>query len=147
MENRFEKTDDGSATVEFLAVSVVLLIPIIYLILTLSHVQAAMYAAEASARTTGRIFAQATDETEARRQAVTTTALAFTDHGMDVPAADLLEISCETTPCLTPGAGVHVRVSVSVPLPLLPDFFATHLAASVDVSADAYTTVDRFGGP
>lgn len=138
--------EDGSATVEFLGVSLLLLIPIIYLILTFAQVQAATYAAEASARAAGRIFAQANDESQAHRQAAATTSLAFADHGMDVSPADALQVSCESSPCLSPGSGIHIRITVPVPLPLVPDFLVARLPTSVNVSADAYTTVDRFKG-
>lgn len=143
MARLFKEQEDGSATVEFLGVSLLLLIPIVYLILTFAQIQAATYAAEASARAAGRVFAQATDEAAAHRQAVATTALAFADHGMDV-SPDVLQVSCESSPCLSPGSGIHIQVTVPVPLPLVPDFLTTRVPTTVNVSADAYATVDRF---
>lgn len=138
--------ESGSAAVEFLAASVLLLVPIVYLILTFASVQAATYAAESAARETGRIYSRADTESEARTHAQSATLLAFLDHGIDVAPREVLTITCEETPCLTPGAGVHIRVDVDVPLPLLPDFLAGRVATSVRVTADAIATVDRFGG-
>lgn len=136
--------EEGSAVVEFLATALLLLIPTVYLILTFAAVQAATYAAESAARDVGRILSRSTDLTEAHDRAQITTHLAFADHGIDVDPTRALTVSCEASPCLTPGAGIHIAVNVEVPLPLLPDFLRSSLPAAVTVSADALATVDRF---
>lgn len=110
MRNSREDGDRGSATVEFLAATLLLLVPIVYLIVTLAAVQGATYAAEASARHAGRIFARADDETRALAQVHHATSLAFADHGIEVSPAAIMEITCEHDPCLTPGAGMHFHV-------------------------------------
>ena len=43
--------DAGNAIIEFLAVTVLLLIPILYLVLVLGRLQAATFAADGAART------------------------------------------------------------------------------------------------
>lgn len=139
-------TEEGSAAVEFLAVSLLLLVPIVYVILTFSAVQAATYAAESAAREAGRIYSRADTQPAAERYALLATTLAFSDHGIDVSPREVLTVRCEETPCLTPGGAVHIQVNVDVPLPLLPDFLIDRVAASVTVSADTVATVDRFGG-
>ena len=138
--------EDGSAVVEFLAGSVLLLVPIVYLVLTFASVQAARYAAESAARESGRIYSRAPSEQAARERSATATHLAFSDHGIEISPSDTLTVSCEQHPCLTPGAGVHILVHVDVPLPLIPDLLTSRFATSVTVSAEAFTTVDRFGG-
>ncbi len=139
-------TEEGSAAVEFLAASLLLLIPIVYVILTFSAVQAATYAAESAARETGRIYSRADSQLAAERHALLATTLAFSDHGIDVTASEVLTVTCAQTPCLTPGGAVHIQVNIDVALPLLPDFVVDRVASSVTVSADAIATVDRFGG-
>ncbi len=137
------KGEDGSAVVEFLAGTLLLLIPIVYLILTFASVQAATYAAEAAARESGRIYARADTIDEAEHRSRAATHLAFADHGFD-SGTHRLTVTCEATPCLTPGAGVHVTIAIDVPLPLIPDFIARAVPTSVRVSADAFATIDRF---
>lgn len=141
-----DDAEEGSAAVEFLAASLLLLVPIVYVILTFSAVQAATYAAESAAREAGRIYSRADTQAAAERHALLATTLAFSDHGIDVTPSEVLTVRCEETPCLTPGSTVHIQVSVRVPLPLLPDFVVDRVATSVTVSADAIATVDRFGG-
>lgn len=137
--------EDGSAAVEFLAGTLLLLIPIVYLILTFASVQAATYAAESAARETGRIYSRASSLGAAETRAATATRLIFLDHGFD-PASDYrVTVACAASPCLTPGAGVHVRVEVNVRLPLVPDFLTGALPTSLRLSAEAFANIDRFG--
>ena len=48
--------EEGSAVVEFVALAVLLLIPIIYLILTVGRLQAASYAVSTAAREAARAY-------------------------------------------------------------------------------------------
>ena len=58
-------SDDGSASLEFLTAGFILLLPIVYLILTVSSIQAGSLAVEGAARQAARVFVQADDTTEA----------------------------------------------------------------------------------
>ncbi len=138
--------EDGSAVVEFLAGTLLLLIPVVYLILTFASVQAAMFAAESAARESGRIYSRAPSEIVAQERSAAATHLAFSDHGITVSPREAVTVSCEHRPCLTPGAGIHVRVSIDVPLPLIPDVLSSRMRTSVTVTAESFATVDRFGG-
>jgi|SRR5690625_2067065 len=140
----YDDVERGGATIEFLAVSVILLVPIVYLILTFSTVQAATYAAESAARESARIYARASDDFTAARHAQQATQLAFSDHGIQVALPQALKVRCEHSPCLTPGGGVQVEVSHNVALPLVPDFLAELPWSSITVVGHAYVTVDRF---
>ena len=128
----------GSAVVEFLGGTVVLVVPLVYLVLTLAQVQAAAFAAEGAARDTGRIIATASDAAAAAFVAEQGVELAFADHGIVVVGSDALEISCSPT-CEDRGARVHVTVTAQVPLPLIPGGGLT-----VPISAEAVTNVDLF---
>lgn len=139
---RRASAERGSAVVEFVALAVLLLVPTIYFVATLAQVQAATFAVEAGAREAGRILATAESDAEARARAEAAVALAGTDQRLEVPAA--LETACDARPCLTPGAGIVVRVSTTVPLPLLPDAVVTALGAGIDVHAEHEVRVDRF---
>lgn len=146
MKKAHSKIEKGSATVEFIAGSLVLLLPIVYLLLTFSQVQSATYAAESAARESVRLYARAVDTEIAAQHAYQATYLAFLDQGIEVSGNEVLSIICESSPCTTPGSGIHAQVQVAVPLPLVPDFIASKVPTSVTVSADAFSTIERFRG-
>ena len=132
--------DEGSAAVEFLAVGVLLLVPIAYLVLTLGRVQAATFAAESGAREASRVVAAAPRGESAARAAV---ALALADQGF-APAAGDLALECAADPCRSPGAEVVATVRIEVDLPLVPGFLATAVPARVPVQVRRVAVVDRF---
>ena len=53
--------DEGRAIVEFIAVGLLVLVPIVYLVVTLGRVQAAAFAVSTAAREAGRAFTTAPD--------------------------------------------------------------------------------------
>lgn len=129
-------SERGSAVVEFLGVALVLLVPLVYLVLTVTVLHAASFAAQAAARDAGRLVATSAPS---RASALATTAveLAFADQGIAVDGAEALTIECPGT--CGPGERAHVRVATRVPLPLAPGGGLT-----VSVSAEATTTVDPY---
>lgn len=135
----------GSAVVEFIGVTVVLLIPLVYLVLTLGRVQAAMFAAEAAARESGRIVSQAEDLDDGIALARSAVELAFSDQGVAVDGDDVLRLSCAEEPCLSRGAQIHVQVDATVRLPLLPDFLDGVVPLEIPVRAEHLAVVPEFG--
>jgi hypothetical protein len=134
----------GSAVVEFLGVSLLLLVPIVYLVLTLAQVQAAAFAAEGAAREAGRILARAETLEDGAGAARLAVELAFEDQGLDVDGAGALQVSCTEEPCLAPGARVVITVATSVDLPLVPDVVVDAVPATVPVSATHVAAVPEF---
>jgi len=130
--------------VEFLGVSLLLLVPVVYLVLTLAQVQAAAFAAEGAAREAGRLLARAQSLEEGVSAARFAVELAFEDQGLDVDGADALRVVCAEEPCLAPGARVMVEVAAVVDLPLVPDFVVDVVPATVPVSATHVTAVPQF---
>ncbi|PFG40614.1 hypothetical protein ATJ97_3146 [Georgenia soli] len=141
---RADEAERGSAVVEFLGMSLLLLVPVVYLVLTLAQVQAAAFAAEGAAREAGRLLARAESLEAGASAARFAVELAFEDQGLDVDGAEALRISCAGEPCLAPGARVVVEVSASVDLPLVPDFVADAVPAAVPVTATHVTAVPQF---
>lgn len=140
--------DRGSASIEFVTIGVVLLIPLVYLVLALSRVQAASFAADGSARAAARAFVNAADERDARRQAATAVRLGLLDQGFADPADADLAIECDQpSACLTPGRPVRVLVQVRVLLPGIPRFLDRVLPARVTVRAGQVAVVDEFRAP
>ncbi|MDD9205366.1 pilus assembly protein [Georgenia sp. 10Sc9-8] len=130
--------------VEFLGTSLVLLVPLVYLVLVLGQLQAGAFAAEAAARESGRILARADDLVLGRAQAVAAVELAFADQGLAVDGAGVLSVACDRDPCRTPGARMHVTVALEVDLPLVPDVLGGVIPTAVPVRADHVAVVDRF---
>ena len=141
---RLTGSDAGSALIEFAFLGVVLFVPLVYLVLSVFAVQRAAYGATAAAREAGRAWATAADDAEGRQRAYAAAALALGDQGLALRPSELT-VDCPSTPCLSPGATLTVRVDTRVPLPLVPDLLGRDLA-SVAVSARHDAVVDAYRG-
>ena len=139
--------DDGSATLEFITAGLLLLVPIVYLVLSISAVQAATLAVDGAARQATRVFVQSDTTGHARSAAARAIAVTLADYGVDAAAADV-QIRCRprSSACLTRRGFVTVTVRVVVALPLAPPFLDTGLPGGLPVSATATEQVSRFWG-
>lgn len=136
------QADEGSASVEFVLFSLLLLVPLTYVLLTVFAVQRAAYGVTEAARESGRAFSTALSTTDAQHRVDVAVALALADQGMAAQHADL-RISCSAHPCLTPGATITITITEQVPLPYVPSLLGRP-AASVTVRAVHVQTVDLF---
>jgi len=137
--------DAGNAVVEFLAVTLLLLVPIVYLVLVLGRLQAATFAAQGAARDAGRAFTTAVGPDDGARRAVAAVGLALEDQGFrSVDPASALALECSSDPCLAPGSSVLVRVAFDVDLPGVPTFVRSVVPLAVPVSAEHVAPVDEF---
>ena len=135
----------GSAVVEFVFLAVLLVVPLLYLVMTVSRVQAGSYAASTAAREAGRAFVTAEDEASAAERAELAARIAFEDQGFR--AVDpRLAMSCDGAPCLRPDGRVELTTSVVVPLPLVPAFARGVVPLEVPITATHVAVVDRFRG-
>jgi len=75
------RRDQGSAAIEFVAIGVLLLTPLIYIVIALSRIQAASFAADSSAREAARAFVTAVDDDDGRRRAAIAVRLGLRDQG------------------------------------------------------------------
>jgi hypothetical protein len=142
-----QRGDAGSAVVEFVALGVLLLIPVVYLVVVMGRVQAGVFAAEGAAREAARAFTAADDEASGAAGAVAAVRLALRDQGFaDVDAERALTVDCERDPCLQSEARVSVHVDVDVVLPGVPAFVDAVVPTRVPVRAGAVAVVDRFRG-
>ena len=139
--------ESGSASVEFVTVGLLLLVPLVYLVLAVASIQAAALAVEAASRQAVRVFVQSATIDEARDAAILAVAFALADHGLD-PGAARISVECSPNPdsCLTRRGFVEVSVSLEVALPLAPPFLEGAFPLSVPVSAGATQQVSRFWG-
>lgn len=137
----------GNAVVEFLAVTLILLVPIVYLVLVLGQVQAAAFAVDGAAREAVRAFSTAGDDDDAAARAVAAVALALEDQGFDPDrAADVLTLTCSDGACGAPGSTVTAAVDLDVVLVGVPEAMVDAVPLSVPVGSVATATVDPFTG-
>ena len=134
----------GSAALEFITAGVLMLVPLVYLVLTLAQLEAATFAAEGAVRQATRVFVTASDESRGRKQA----ALAIEDALVDArlsPNQARIAVTCSPTPnrCLMPQSWVTTRATISVPLPFVPSLFNLEKYARVSVVAEATERVAR----
>ena len=140
-----EVREGGSALVEFLGASLVLLVPLVYLVLTVGRVQAASFAAESAASGAARVFVTSPDQRSGAALAVDATRLAFEDQHVPLDdAAGAVSLSCLGGACGTSGTAVVARVRVEVALPMVPAFLRGHLPLAVPVEATAHGTFPRY---
>lgn len=134
--------ESGSATVEFLGLALVLMIPLIYLMVFVSQVQAAALGAVAAAEQAAQATA-AIDAARGARSAVAGAHLTLGDYGFDARAVTV-DLACSDGGCgsLEPEEIVRSRVEVSVPLPLIHTLTGTD-ASPVTISAEAQQRVPR----
>ena len=122
-------SERGDASVEFLGILVVLVIPVFYIVLAIGQVSAGAMAVDAGAREAARILAP---DSERRADAERAVALIVEDFGVDAPAS--VSSSCEA--CASSEGAIEVSVSVRVPLPFIPAWLGA-LGVTVSSSASA----------
>jgi hypothetical protein len=132
-------SEQGSAIVEFHFLGLLLLVPLVYILLTVLDVQRASYGVTQAAREAGRIYIATGDEAAARLAA----RVALTDQGLEPGDADIW-IRCSATPCYQPGAEVVITVGTTVRLPFVPDALAGAVHAQIPVDATHASVIDRF---
>jgi len=132
--------EDGNAVLEFVVLAAALLIPALYLVLTLGNVQAAVFAADTISRDAARIHATETDPGLATVRTSEHSRMVLEDHGL--PAGQVVEIRCSEDPCSTPGGTVTARVRIPVPVPglgpILGDVGPVAVGSSHAVQVDQY---------
>jgi hypothetical protein len=147
------RDDTGGALVEFIAISLLLLVPVVYLVVTVGRVQSGLFAAEATAQEAARVVvvegvraledgdshAQALDQGAARAESVA--AVTMNDFGFDLDDTTVT-FECSESPCLSLGGNVTALVEVRVALPGVPGFVGSRIPLEVTVSGYSRAPVD-----
>ena len=133
--------DQGSAVLEFLIIGLLVLVPLLYVLLTVLRVESAVMASTQAVREAGRAFMMADSSSQGRLQALAAARLAMADQGFDMSAASL-SITCGQT-CLAPSSSAHIRLDWRVNLPWIPATIAGResgypIAVESDVRIDSY---------
>jgi len=130
------REESGSALVEFVFIALVVFVPLVYLVAGFSAVQRGVFASTEAAREAGRAIGTAPDLASGLAQAERAAQLAVEDQSVDATDVRLEYApdgaSCEAagsyTPALTPGERFSVCVTVTVRIPLLPEFIDANTA-------------------
>lgn len=112
----------GSALVELTWLGILLLVPVLWLVLSVFEVQKGAFATSGAARAAGRAFALAPDDRTGHARAEAAVRQALADQGVEGQPFSL-SVRCEPAPADCHGAGSVVTVVVRsrVDLPFLPD--------------------------
>lgn len=116
------RDEAGNAVVELVWLGLLLLIPLVWIVMSVFDVQRGAYGVAGGARAAGRAFALAPDDATGRRRAEAAARQALADQGMaDAPVQ--VRVSCTPYPadCHNGTSVVTVRVVSRVVLPMLPD--------------------------
>ena len=132
--------DDGNALVEFTYLAVLLMVPLVYVLVTVFQVQRAAFGVTEAARQAGRAYVTTTSgDPSLRAQAAAD--LAMRDQIPDVGPASVSYPG--GAPALVPGQTVTVQVVYDVTLPILGGLFG-EVEPTIPVRATHMEVVDAF---
>ena len=109
----------GSALVELTWLGILLLVPMLWIVLSVFEVQRGAFGVSAAARAAGRAYALAPTDAEGRARAEAAARQALVDQGLDRAPLDV-EVSCRPFPhdCHSGTSVITVSIHSRVDLPL-----------------------------
>lgn len=134
--------DEGSALLEFSYLAVLLMVPLVYVLLSVFAVQRAAFGTTEAARQAGRAYVRAGDPVTGQERAARASALALADQGLPPGPLDVDDPTGSA-----PGGRVTVTVRATVRLPLVGALLPARLEPTVPVSATHTEVIDRFRAP
>jgi hypothetical protein len=140
-----DAADEGSALVEFVWLTVLLMVPLVYIVLSALSVQRDAFGLTAAARDAGRAYATAGSDALGEQRAEAAVALAMHDQGVSWHATGRV-VQCG--PCTyAPGSTFTVNLRSRVALPLVPSWLCGHTCvAGIPVSAEHTERISCFAG-
>ena len=126
----------GSALVEFTFIAIVVFVPLVYIVAGFSAVQRGVFASTAAAREAGRAMGTAPDPVTGQARAEAAVRVAVADQSVEAtdvvlgyePVGGACGAAGSYLPALTPGEEFSVCVTVTVRIPLLPEFIDANTA-------------------
>ena len=128
--------DRGSALVEFVFIALVVFVPLVYVVAGFSAVQRGVFPSTAAAREAGRAMGTAPDPVTGAARAEAAARLAVVDQSVEAtdvrvayaPVGAGCDAAGGYAPALTRGEEFSVCVTVTVRIPLLPEFVDANTA-------------------
>lgn len=142
---RTVRDEHGSALVEFTWLAVILLVPLVWIVLSVFEVQRGAFATSAAARAAGRAYALAPDDRTGLDRATAAARLVIADQGTDGQGVSV-RVTCESpTPgnCHVGTSVITVEVTSAVDLPLAPEVLGRK-AASFALSATHRVPIGQY---
>ena len=119
------RDEQGSAIVETVWLGILLLVPLVYVVLSVFEVQRGAFATTTAARSAARAYALAPDDASGARAATAAARQAFDDQGMEGVGV-AVQVSCEpVADCHSGTSLITVRIDADVTLPLLPELLGS----------------------
>lgn len=116
------RDEQGSALIELVWLGILLMVPLIWIVLSVFEVQRGAFAVSAAARVAGRAYALAPDDATGAARAQAAAQQTLADQGSPgMPVR--VTVSCRPAPddCHTGTSVITVRIDSHVALPLMPD--------------------------
>ncbi len=112
----------GNGLVEVVWIGVLLLLPLLWVVLSVFEVQRGSFGVSGAARAAARAFALAPDDATGQRRAEAVARQALADQGLrEVPLRVVVTCTPYPRDCHRGSSVVTVRIESAVTLPLLPD--------------------------
>lgn len=134
----------GSGLVEVVWMSIILLLPLLWIVLSVFEVQRGSFGVSGAARAAARAYALAPNDVAGERRAEAVARQALADQGLtDVPVR--VTVTCTPYPrsCHSGTSVITVRVDSALTLPLLPDVLGGG-APTFRLSADHSVPIGRY---
>lgn len=148
MKGARRRDERGSALVELTWLGLLLLVPMLWILLSVFEVQRGAFGVSIAARSAGRAYALAPNDAVGQARAEAVVRRALDDQGLEGQSFTL-RVSCEPFPadCHSGTSVITVRVATQVRIPLLPavlggDAPAFALDATHTVPIGQYQEVD-----
>ncbi len=113
-----DANDSGSATVEFVVLAILVMVPLVYTVLVILKVHSATYATVTAAREAGRAYVTADTTSAGATRARVAARIALADQGLPEPQ---ISITCIDGACLSPGSAITVEIRSDVTIPFVPN--------------------------
>lgn len=134
----------GSGLVEMVWLSIILLLPLLWVVLSVFEVQRGSFGVSSAARAAARAYALAPDDVAGEKRAKAVARQALADQDLrDVPIR--VSVSCTPYPrnCHAGNSVITVRIESAVTLPLLPDVLGSG-APTFQLSATQSVPIGRY---
>ena len=111
----------GTALVELVWLGILLLVPLLWIVLSVFEVQRGAFAVSGAARAAGRAYALAPNDAVGRAHAEAAARQVMADQGVGEQPLGLVVSCAPAGDCHAPGTMITVDLRSRVDLPLLPD--------------------------
>ncbi len=138
------RDEHGSMLVEVTWLGILLLVPVVYMLLTVFEAQNGAYAVSGAARAATRAYSLAPEDGAGQARGRAAAAQVFADHG--IAGNQRVDFRCiPEGHCQEPGTRVTAIVTYTVPLPWVPDFLSTG-RTGINLESEHTVPIGQYAG-